>query len=374
MTKELNSLQKELLKMFYSSPKSKAFLNKTKRKKLWDLATERQSIDNMSEIRQFCPALAHRIEKSYDCGKNIQSAVFSECVYSQSLANMFGLTGFYICDENSDNCIPLSYKKLLEEHSLHARYVYTNSDKSKMLIQAGGCNGIDSALIIKENQCEKLYTIEYKESYAKASEPDLPKYKEDGNLLITDEFIERYPQFEQMLNEQTGLNFFEVMGNNIHEFSPESINTAVTENYANKTANVIVTEDCNDVLIMLPSNHIDLWADLEGEIRPAGRNPYKVWTPNALKQFILEKGGVIENGIVTMNKDCLPLRRQRGNKGAVSGRKINPLFFIRVKHYTEVGSNIKFRLENVFQLNPTITGKMKFKNTSTHQELASYYK
>ena len=69
-------------------------------------------------------------------------------------------------------------KALLKSYSLVPRYVYYNSDKSRMLIQAGGCNGIDSALITVMDL--NIYTIEFKEQGAKASEPDLPKYGEDG--------------------------------------------------------------------------------------------------------------------------------------------------------------------------------------------------
>ena len=39
-------------------------------------------------------------------------------------------------------------------------FIITNDNKSKFLIQAGGCNGIDSALIIVEDL--NIYTIEFK--------------------------------------------------------------------------------------------------------------------------------------------------------------------------------------------------------------------
>ena len=77
-----------------------------------------------------------------------------------------------------------------------------------MLIQAGGCGGIDSALITVMDL--NVYTIEFKEPGAKTSEPDLPKYGEDGKIVITDDFISRYPQFEAMLREQKDLNFLKL--------------------------------------------------------------------------------------------------------------------------------------------------------------------
>ncbi len=48
-----------------------------------------------------------------------------------------------------------------------------------------------------------------------------------------------------MLDEQKGLNLFENIGNNIHNFSQETIKIAVSNNYKEikKYADVICTED-----------------------------------------------------------------------------------------------------------------------------------
>ena len=74
------------------------------------------------------------------------------------------------------------------------------------------------------------------------------------------------------------------MGSNVHDFDPRSVNAAVTKNYqAKKFADVLCTEDKDTRLVMLPINQAQLWAKTEGEIRPAGRNHYAVWTPNALR-------------------------------------------------------------------------------------------
>jgi hypothetical protein len=46
---------------------------------------------------------------------------------------------------------------------------------------------------------------------------------------------------------------------------------AVSENYiGSKKADVICTEDKFGNLVMLPSNEVGQWAELEGEIRPSG--------------------------------------------------------------------------------------------------------
>lgn len=222
---------------------------------------------------------------------------------------MFSLTLFVNCLEEHE-FIPAKVVSLLNSYHLFPRYAYSNVDKSRMLIQAGGCNGIDSALINVFNL--DIYTIEFKEPGAKTSEPDLPKYHEDGYLSITDEFLFRYPQFEEMLREQEGLNFFSVMGSNINDFTKESVNVAVTNNYSKKYADVICTEDSDGFLVMLPVNQVSLWADIEGEIRPAGRNHYNVWTPKALERFLIEKGATISNGVVRIHKNRLVERKERG--------------------------------------------------------------
>lgn len=94
---------------------------------------------------------------------------------------MFNLNLFINCFENP-NFINEDIRKLLLSYNLVPRYIYSSLDKKRMLIQAGGYGGIDSALITVVDLV--IYTIEFKEPYAKTSEPDLPKYEEDGNLII----------------------------------------------------------------------------------------------------------------------------------------------------------------------------------------------
>ncbi len=324
----LSGQQSKIMKEFYACSKTRVLLDKCKRQDLWRMATRRNNSLNFDELKEKCPALEHQIRRSYETGNNIQSAVFSECVYAQTFANMFALPLFVNCAENA-SFIPEPIIALLNSYSLVPRYVYSSANKGRMLIQAGGCNGIDSALITVLDL--DIYTIEFKEPAAKTSEPDLPKYREDGNLLVTKEFLTKYPQFEEMLKEQQGLNFFELMGNNMHKFSAQSVHIAVANNYTKKYADVICTEDAEGYLVMLPVNQISEWADIGGEIRPAGRNHYKVWTPKALERFLKEKNATIEHGMVTIKKKELTERKQRGGNGRVSGYKINPLFFVYIQ-------------------------------------------
>lgn len=367
----LTTLQREIMQNFYNIPATKVIYNKRERNALWKLATARSEDLDFLDLKKKCPALEHQIQKSYRTGNNIQSAVFSECVYSQTIANMMKLELFVNCNERND-FIPESVINLLTSYHLFPRYVYSTADKRRMLIQAGGCDGIDSALISVVDLV--IYTIEFKEPGAKTSEPDLPKYKEDGLLVISDKWLESYPQFKAMLEEQKGLNFFDVMGNNVHNFSQKSIDLAVSTNYASikKHAEIICTEDTKGFLVMIPGNQVSIWAEIEGEIRPAGRNHYNVWTPEALKRFIEQKGGTIKDGVVTIDKSHLEERRERGGNRKLSGYKVTPLFFIYVKDCKENNGILTFPINKMQQLNPTIAGKMFFKKL-LHRNVKSYY-
>ena len=369
---ELTREQKEIMAEFYSVKPTNVIFNKAERNELWKKATARSADFDFDLLKSKCPALEHQIKRSYESGNNIQSAVFSECVYAQTFANMMGLTKFVNCYETS-GFIPASVDRLLSSYHLVPRYVYSTEDKRRMLIQAGGCDGIDSALITVIDLV--IYTIEFKEPGAKTSEPDLPKYGEDGVLVVTEKWLSVNPQFRAMLKEQKGLNFFEVMGSNINNFSKESIDIAVSSNYTGKKkfADVIVTEDIKGTLVMLPTNQASLWAEIEGEIRPAGRNHYKVWTPIALRRFLTEKGAVLNGDIVTVNKSNLDERRERGGNRRLSGYKVTPLFFVYVEDCSEFNGVLTFDISKMQQLNPTIAGKMFFRKL-LHKDVKTYYK
>lgn len=366
----LTKLQKEILDEFFNIAPTKVILDKSQRNALWNKAKKRSDKIDFEKLNKICPALSLQIKKSYETGHNIQSAVFSECVYAQTLAKMFSLDLFVNCSVNC-SFISENITELLKSYNLSPRYAYSNNDKSRMLIQAGGCNGIDSALITIIDL--NIYTIEFKEPYAKTSEPDLPKYKEDGLLSVTKDFSEKYPQFESMLNEQKNLNFFKVMGTNVQNFSEESINIAVSNNYTKKYADVICTEDKNGYFVMIPANQVSQWATIEGEIRPAGRNHYAVWTPAALNRFLLEKEAAVKSGIVTIKKSKISVRKERGGAGSISGYKINPLFFVYKEDCNETREYISFNINTVRQLNPTIAGKVNFKELK-YTDVKNYYK
>lgn len=367
----LTKPQSEIMNDFYYIKPTRVLFNKTERTKLWQFAKSRKKIPTIYNLSIVCPALQNEIDQSYKTGNNIQSAVFSECVYAQTLANMFNLTVFNNC-RNSSSHIPVSVLNLLSSYSLVPRYSYSTTDTKRMLIQAGGHGGIDSALITVIDL--NIYTIEFKEPGAKTSEPDLPKYGEDGRLITNGVFTAKYPQFSEMLKQHIGLNFFEHMGSNINDFTFDSINHAVSNNYSssNKYAHVCCTEDINGFLVMMPINQIQLWARVEGEIRPSGRNHYLVWTPKSLQRFILNLNGKIKNNIVTLPLNQLEVRKERGGNNAISGYKITPLFFVYTKDSKIKKNNLICNFESIRQLNPTIAAKVFFEKLK-YEDVKKHY-
>jgi len=357
---ELTASQKYALKMFYEKPDVRISLDKRERRDIWDHFVVNRSLENIIELQESNPALYYEMQKALNVNKNIQPAVFSECVYSQALAERFGLNEFRNHIEIPTLQIDHSFssKKTLDEFAI--RYSYSHAGSTKTLVQAGGARAVDCALISKLE--DQVVRIEFKEPYARTSEPDLPKYAEDGVLVTSASFDKKYPQFKAMLKEHldAGFNVFDHLGNNEAHFSEENIETAVFENYTgDKLADVICTEDENGYLVMIPVEHVSHWARLEGEIRPTGRNSYKVWTPRKLEESLSSIGAQEVNGKVTVQLKNLKTANARGSS-KLSRYKINPLFFVRATDVEVKGDQAIFDKSAVKQLRPSITAKMNF--------------
>lgn len=370
--KPLSMSQISILTEFYSSDFQTVILDKTQRQKIWHSFKKNRNISKL-HITNRCPALNAELRKYVASGKLAQSAIFSECVYAQTLANILNLTEFSDC---SDGSLDLNEQvlHLLSANSLTPRYAYWSKSQDRILVQAGGPGGIDSALVdIKQNS---IITIEFKEALAKTSEADLPKYTESGLLAKTEKFLKKHPQFEPMIDEQISknLNFFEAQGSNVKDFSLENVAKAINENYmAQKFADVICVEDNQGFLAMIPAHDLTRWSTIEGEIRPAGRNKYAVFTPQALESFISAEGGKISEGQVTFPFAKMKSAAKRGGDGQINRWKINSLFFVYAKDTEIVGSNAVFSLHDVKQLKPTISAHMDFQQLNA-DAIFDFYK
>lgn len=368
----LTSGQKEILIEFYSVAPTRVLFTKAERNSIWSKFKKKREFPSTLNIKQKCPALSDEIEKSLQSGKLIQSAIFSECVYAQTLANMFQLNDFFNFAINPES-LEEEIVNLIASYRLKPRYVYKSRDQSRVLVQAGGFDGVDSALITVDEK--KVFTIEFKEPAAKTSEFDLPRYKEDGYLILDDEFCAERPHFVSMVKEQIDkkLNFWEAMGSNVNDFDPLNVLFAVTENYNHKKyADVICVEDADGFLTMIPANQVSLWASTKGEIRPGGRNPYSVWTPLALRRFIADLGGNIKDGVVTLPLTGMKTAKRRGGNDDVGRFKINPIFFVKPDKVRKSGGRIIFELNDVRQNKATISAHMFFDELAIEEVLQHY--
>ena len=356
----LTSGQKEIMMEFYRVAPTRVLFTKSERNTIWsEFKKERKFQSNLS-IREKCPALSDEIEKSLQSGKLVQSAIFSECVYAQTLANMFELNDFFNFAINPES-LEDDIINLIASYRLKPRYVYKSRDQSRVLVQAGGFDGVDSALITVDEK--KVFTIEFKEPAAKTSEFDLPRYKEDGYLILDEEFSSERSHFESMVKEQIDkkLNFWEVMGSNVNDFDPSNVVFAVSENYNHKKyADVICVEDVDGFLTMIPANQVSFWARTRGEIRPGGRNSYPVWTPVALRRFVVDLGGIIDDNKVTLPLKSIATAKRRGGNDDVGRFKINPIFFLKPDNVRRSGDQINFELKDVRQNKATISAHMFF--------------
>ena len=90
----LSDVQKTLLKDFYAKPATKVTFNTVERKKIWDEFKLHRKLEEFTYLNVAVPAIFAEISKALRHEKNIQPAVFSECVYAQAFADKFNLSVF----------------------------------------------------------------------------------------------------------------------------------------------------------------------------------------------------------------------------------------------------------------------------------------
>ena len=101
----LSDAQKIVLADFYRGPSIKVAFNTIERKKIWNEFKKDRNIKKYVYLEKTAPAIFAELNKSLENKKNIQSAVFSECVYAQALADKFNLSIF----ENHINNLGIKY-------------------------------------------------------------------------------------------------------------------------------------------------------------------------------------------------------------------------------------------------------------------------
>jgi len=371
-SKLISTNQSRVISQFYKSSPVKIRLTQRERDAIWEKFKKDRDIKNYTYLKELVPGIYAELTKALSNNKKIQAAVFSECVYSQAIADKLSLSEFQNHLENKVDRFDTTQLNITNKLDLAVRYSYSSVDKKTILLQAGGGNGVDCALVSSENEVATM--IEFKEPYARTSTPNLPKYAADGYLVSSDKFKAKYPQFNSMVEEQIRkkLNIFDHLGHNVKNFSAGSIEKAVAESYQNeKFAEFICTEDKSGFLVILPLADAHKWATFEGELRPSGRNSVKVWTPEKLKDTLNTLGAEIKDKVVKVPTVNLEPRTARGGEN-ISGLKITPLFWVKIQDVTFEGEISCFNIDRIKQHVPDITAKMDFTDVQI-ENLEKYY-
>ncbi len=366
-----NEPVRELIVEFYSTPSTKLSVAKAGRNRIWDYFKKHRTLLKSEPGAELVPSIASEIDDAINANGALQRSVFSECVYTFELANKLGLTSYSVFSDQFS--LPLEALKVLRSLELSPRYIYSNAQKRRFLVQAGGPNSYDAVLINLESNTN--VKIEYKEPASKAKELDL-SYDESGYLVKTEKFTIQFRQLLPMLNEaiRAKVNIFKLADSstkNFISFSTPSILKALDDNYTgDNTADVICTEDKNGYLVMMSSNDVTKFVDpptlkgiagIKGEIRSAGRNKYKVWSHEKLQEHIAKVGGTVNSG----NKVTIETARMKATKGSGTSNtnrlKISSIFFVYVEDVVSSGGYTTFDLNAVRQIKATISAHMYFR-------------
>jgi hypothetical protein len=129
LTSALSNAQKIVLSDFYSEPNTKVAFNTAERKKIWDEFKKHRNIKKFVYLEEVAPAIFAEINKALVSGKNIQPAVFSECVYAQAFADKLNLSVFENHINSEGTKFDFSGIEIADAQDLTIRYSYSRSNK-----------------------------------------------------------------------------------------------------------------------------------------------------------------------------------------------------------------------------------------------------
>lgn len=266
------------------------------------------------------------IERQFNAKKALQPGTLVECVLAQTIANMYNLTTFVDSFHSYIRELPANVLPYLrtEENTLLCRYIYYDPNNYKnFLIQYGNPTSYDADLFLDN----KVVKVEFKDRIARAGERDIKRYDENGKLLIDNKFIEENPDYIPLIekfNEETDI-FSRYDSNckkvNFDDFDIDTKKELLKNYFTTLGIDTLVTLDKNNQLIAITIDCIDEEKNINiistdgSEIRPAGKNPGKVFTPIFLKNSITNMNGKIENNIASIPKEKMGDRIGRGTGG-----------------------------------------------------------
>lgn len=338
--------------------------------------------ENISDFYSSNPTIARNIKKvkSVKCEverqfylkKRLQSGTLCECVMAETIAKIYNLNCFADIFHTYIRDLPANilYKLRDDNNRILCRYIYYNpEDLNNFLIQYGNPTRYDADLYLND----EIVKIEFKDKIARAGEKET-EYDNDGKLVYTEQFAEDNPDYIPLIERfNEDYNLVDIEGN--YQIENEEDKKAILRSYfRNLGFETLVSIDDDNQLIAITEDCIDMpdgndFLSLAGsEIRRAGKNSYRVFTPELLLKCIEEDGGTIDDKTVSIPEENMS---DRTNNGKITGKKINHLFFVSIENVNDEYGNYLFSIESVKQLKPTLCVHMQI--IANRDDLIDYY-
>ena len=300
------------------------------------------------------------IKKQFDNNMGLQPCILTECFVAQTLANHLHLDKYIDLDDSSVS-VPGQLTGAIFSAKGYSdgskfRYCYYNNHYDALVFQCGASGTVD----IVFTKFNINIRIEIKEQISKLEECDITGlYDEKGHLLLSDDFKQKrskYVPFIHLFNALTTV--FKMEGHNFNFSS--YLNDSKAKSIISDALDIKVV-DCFVLIVgdkLVPTQSKDLFdfVTFEGsEIRTAGRNYGKVFTPEFAKKKISSLGGSIDsNGLVKMPYN--PNNRVKGrNLDEYRRYSIGSLLFVKLEETEIVNNTIQFNFNKICQKKPSIS-------------------
>lgn len=311
------------------------------------------------------PALAGEIDKQLEKRSALQRGIAFECVLTQTLAKACGLKKFYDLEKTPFSELPkmpIEYVKSSVDTACSARYMYCcDNDNDLILFQYGNPKDGDATAIV---YCNEI-VIEIKDLPALMCDKDLI-YDEYGHIIIDESLKEDYPAYIECINEfNKETNIFAQLGHNYVLDVSQKLQEKLINQYFNSGNIDVLLIAANDELIVLKAEDINhIFVDgstiisTEGsEIRTAGKNTLKPFTPKYLKKTLKQRKAIINGNdvFIPANSDILGKTVGRGHQNKVTRLKISNAFYVHMDNVTQDEKGYHFEYDKIRQVKSGIS-------------------
>lgn len=300
------------------------------------------------------------IQKQFNNGMGLQPCILTECFVAQTLANHLHLNE-YIDLDDVNAMVPSQLTGAIfaaqgYNDGSKFRYCYYNNHYDALVFQCGASGTVD----IVFTKFNISIRIEIKEQVSKLEECDITGlYDEQGHLQLSTEFRQKrskYVPFIHLFNALT--NVFQMEGHNFNFSSyleDDKAKSIIADALDIKVVDLFVLVVGNKLVPVLSKYLFDFVTFEGSEIRTAGRNNGKVFTPEFARAKIVSFGGHIDtNEMVFLPYN--PENRVKGrNLDEYRRYSIGSLLFVKLEDTELAGNEIKFPFAKILQKKPSIS-------------------